>query len=311
MIQDDEAIYGEVFKEIRESKCIKAKDAFIGACSIKTLYNFENGVSCVNIVTLLKLLKNINTSEEDYFDAIRDYQSDITDKFFQNIISYHVEGNVTMLKKIFTELKPLKKEEDKLRLLMVGTIINDLDRSFTISKEDLMNASGYLMGVEKWGYNELGLFAYVADILSVDLSTSIMKELIKKNNYGDEKRKTRIIRALLNTSYSCIKHGRLQDTNNFLQKAQFLIKTKKIFDVLGEAFVLQFMQGFYLLIKGEQFQGKQLMKEAIERIKSTKDKGLISQYENYYDEALAQAQELFGESKVNDQKVDFRKVIKF
>jgi hypothetical protein len=35
------------------------------------------------------------------------------------------------------------------------TIINDLDKNFIIPKQDLANASDYLIEIDKWGYHEL------------------------------------------------------------------------------------------------------------------------------------------------------------
>ncbi|MDR1521249.1 MAG: helix-turn-helix domain-containing protein [Streptococcaceae bacterium] len=63
MVQQNEAIFGKVFKEIELSKRLNTKDAFNEACTSKTLYNFENGKNCVNVSTLSKILKNTNVSE--------------------------------------------------------------------------------------------------------------------------------------------------------------------------------------------------------------------------------------------------------
>ncbi|MDR1013115.1 MAG: hypothetical protein LBL38_02490 [Lactobacillales bacterium] len=190
MIQQDKAIFGKVFKEIRLSKNISTKDACNEICTSKTLYNFENGKNCLNVSTLSKILKNINISEEDYFAAVRDYQPNINDTFFQNIVDYHLEKKIFMLKKMLQKLNSSKNKEDKLRTLMIMAIINDLDKNFIIPKQDLTNASDYLIGINKWGHYELELFSYVVDILNIKLATSIVREFINnKRKFGIDRKK--------------------------------------------------------------------------------------------------------------------------
>ncbi|MDR1521890.1 MAG: hypothetical protein LBS28_03420 [Streptococcaceae bacterium] len=295
----DDKIFGLVFKELRLSKGIKASVAFKGICSKKTLYNFETGKNCVNTFIFFNLLENIDVSLAEFDTIIRNYQPDNTEMFLQTVNNFYCEKNILMLKKTLAELQLLSKTkpENNLHILIVATIIYELDQNFTIPKQDLKNASDYLIGVDKWGYNGLKLFSNVSDILNVELSSMIVKELInsKKNLCNDEKMSTAITRTLLNTSYSCIKHNHLEDADVFLKKAQSLIeiktKTRLTLDVIGEMYVLKFMQGFYHLISGNEEKGTDLMIAAIENFRSTKDKKIILQYQNYYTEALAQAKE--------------------
>jgi len=123
--------------------------------------------------------------------------------------------------------------------------------------------------------------------------------------------RSNLIRILLNATYSFIGYKNLDEANYLLNQVESLMKTQKKEDIIFECYMFKFMKGFYHLIDGDIGKGKKLMKEAINLFKINEIPELVKQYEHYYKEAIKKAQEFSRESKVNDQKVDFRKVIKF
>jgi hypothetical protein len=94
-------------------------------------------------------------------------------------------------------------------------------------------------------------------------------------------------------------------------------KTRLTLNIVGEMYVLKFMRGFHHLISGNEEKGTDLMISAIENFRSTKDKKIILQYQNYYTEALARSKKRMAIRKLgslkdrNDPKVDALNAQKF
>jgi Rgg/GadR/MutR family transcriptional activator len=263
-------------------------------CSRSTLCRFEAGISNIGLSTLVGLLKNIGVSTEEYFAEVRNYELGVNEKFFQKVDKYDDDGNVGMLKEILKELHSSKNKYDSLKILMLKTMINNLDESFEVPKQDFESASGYLIGVEIWGYSELCLLVNVIDKLNIYLACSITVELMKDKKFStDRKLKIEFIKILLNVSYSCIKHECLSNADIFLEEAESLVATQRIDNSIAERYVFKFIKGYYYLISGEKKVGIQLMKKAIDNFKTTEDKGIVEHYKTYYKEALEHAEERF------------------
>jgi Rgg/GadR/MutR family transcriptional activator len=282
--------YGEVFKDLRIDRGIREREAYKEVCSRSTLCRFEAGISNIGLSTLVDLLKNIDVSTEEYFAEVRNYKLNVNEKFLQTAHRYYDEGNVDMLKEMLEELRSSNRKYDSVRVLMISILINELDERVEVPKQDFESASGYLIGVEIWGYSELCLLVNVIDKLNIHLACSITVELMKDKKFStDKKLKIEFIKILLNVSYSCIKHECLSNADIFLEEAEALINTQRIENSIAERYVFKFIKGYYYLISGEEKVGIQLMKKAIDNFKTTEDKGIVEHYKKYYEEVMAHA----------------------
>ncbi|MDR0614689.1 MAG: hypothetical protein LBF82_01820 [Lactobacillales bacterium] len=291
--------YGEVFQDLRIDRRVRAKEAYEGVCSRSTLCRFEAGVSDISLSILIGLLKNIDVSTEEYFANVRNYELNINEKFLQTVSKYYDDGNIGMLKEMLEELRSSNKKYDSLRVLVVSILINDLDESFEVSNQDFKSASDYLMGVEIWGYSELGMLINIIDKLNINLACSITRDLIKtkKRFLVNGYQKTQLIKLLINVSYSCIKHENMHSASIFLKEAESLIATQRIENCIAEKYVLKFIKGYYYLILDKEKEGIKLMKKAIDNFKTTEDKGIVERYKIYYKEALEHAEERSKENQ--------------
>ena len=64
---DDNKIHGKIFKQIREGRGVKLKDAAGDAISVRTLIRFEADETSVSLEIFEQLLRNIGVSYHDYF----------------------------------------------------------------------------------------------------------------------------------------------------------------------------------------------------------------------------------------------------
>ncbi|MDR1473578.1 MAG: hypothetical protein LBI41_03360 [Lactobacillales bacterium] len=289
-MKSKEKIYGKVFKELRLGQGISDKEACKEVCSRSTLCRFETGESDIGLSKFAGLIENIHVSEEEYFAAVKNYEPNDSEIFFQKTKRYYEEGNINVLKKMLEEFRASTKEEDSLQVLMLSLLISNLDENFIVPDQDLENVSDYLMNIETWSYNKMRLLISIIDRLNINLACSVTRDLlkIKKKFLINEYRKTQLIRLLLNVSYSCVRHGYMEDASVFLEEAEALMATQRIENYITEKYCLRFVKGFFFLILGETEDGMTLMRKAVDNFSSTEDKEIIERYERYYKEALEQ-----------------------
>jgi len=282
--------YGEIFKSFRQDQGFYEWEACNKVCSRSTLCRFETGETDISLSKFIGLLRNIDVSTEEYFAAVRNYEPNNNEIFFQKIKKYYDEGNIDMLKKMLVKFRSSTKEKNSLQTLVLLMLINDLDKNFIVPIKDFENVSGYLMDVEIWSYSKVQLLISVIDKLNINLACSIARDLIrvKKKFLVNSYRKTQLIRMLLNVSYSCIRNGYIEEASNFLEEAETLMATQIIENCITEKYCLKFVKGFFYLVLGETEYGINLMKKGVDNFRSTEDEEIIERYEQYYKEALEQ-----------------------
>ncbi|MDR0614657.1 MAG: hypothetical protein LBF82_01650 [Lactobacillales bacterium] len=297
---------GEVFKNIRNAKNITAKEICEKkcACSLRALYNFESGRNCVNSWILLNLLNSIDVSAEDYFDMIFAYQASTHEKFIKKLLNCYHKNDISALEKILAEKQTdqSKNLEKHAQILMISTLLYEIDPNFQISQEILEKAGDYFFGIEQWGYPELTLFCNTAHILNPLLVISITKELIDNKEEYCAKRKNReiFLKILLNVSFNCVKNNCLKEAAFFICVADDLIKEQTPESTILDRIALKFIKGYYDLLDGSIHNGQMLMKNAIQTFRVIKTPNSVKLYEKYYDEALKQAG-----IEIKDEPVNF------
>jgi len=291
-------IFGETFKKIRKEKHFTVDEVCLknNACNRKTLYNFESGKHCLSIVSLIRILSNINTSIADYFAAVFDYQASASEKFMRKIMDYYHQNNTEALKKILKDKQADKSKnlENNAYILMISVLLYEMDPNFQISQEILAKAGDYFFGVEQWGYTELILFSNTAHVLNVNLTITIARELTKQKEkfFFDLKRRKVFLGMLLNVSYACIKNYCLDNAVYFLTVIGDLIDEQMLEETILERIVFKFMKGYYFLLKEDDDFGISLMEEAIDLFEETGTLSAVERYKTYYKVAIRQAKEI-------------------
>ncbi|MDR1473991.1 MAG: hypothetical protein LBI41_05550 [Lactobacillales bacterium] len=327
-MSNDSESYGEIFKKIRLDKGVNEKEACAGVCSKSTLCRFESGENIIKFHTLLKLLKNIDVPAREYFDAFsrsslchfenglssikhrylskliqntsssmdeielaaQNYPLDENEAFYEISFQYYYDKNIEMLKDLLESKKHAASyvKENYLYVLYLSDLINDLDLCFPIPQDILQESSGYLMEVSAWGYNELNLFSHILHLLTIPLSVSLTRDILKKKKVFlvDNKKKKCLIKTLVNSIFFCLKNDYLEDVFFFLETGCSLLPEKQFYDFSNEERALNFMYGFYLLMTDKQKEGRQRMMDAICKFLLSGNKLVANQFHRCYDEAI-------------------------
>jgi hypothetical protein len=66
----------------------------------KKIWNFEVGRTCISLERFIKLLKNINVSETEFFAAVNRYHLSKDEKFFETVRKYYIDEDIPALKDI-------------------------------------------------------------------------------------------------------------------------------------------------------------------------------------------------------------------
>jgi Rgg/GadR/MutR family transcriptional activator len=291
-------IFGKTFRKIRKEKKFTVEEVCSknNACNRKTLYNFESGKNCLSILSLVRILPNINTSITDYFAAVFDYQASANEKFMKKVMNYYHQNNTEALKKILADKQADKSKnlEKHAYILMIYAFLYEMDPNFQISQEILEKASDYFFGVEQWGYAELNLFSNTAHVLNINLTITIAGELAKKKEKmcSDSAKRRDFLGMLLNVSYACIKNYCLDNAVYFFDVISELIAKQMLEKTVLERIIFKFMKGYYHLLNGDDDKGKKLMEKAIELFENTETSSAAERYKTYYEAALIQVEKL-------------------
>ncbi|MDR1012693.1 MAG: hypothetical protein LBL38_00305 [Lactobacillales bacterium] len=281
---------GKTFQDFRLSKDISSDEVCKGVCARKTLWNFENGICSIKYTYLLKLAQNINVPVEEIELAANDYPINEHEAFYETIVQYYFDKNIEMLKDILAAKKHavLTNKENYLYVLYIADLIHDLDPNFLIPEDILQKAAAYLMDVSIWGYNELDLFSHTLHLLTVDLTASLTKDVIKNKKVFlvDNRKKKCLIKTLANALFFFMKNDYLKDIPFFLDAGYSLLPKHKLFSFDNEKRYLNFMHGFYLLIIGKEEEGRQIMMDIIHQLLAIGNKLIASQFHRCYDEAI-------------------------
>ena len=106
---DENKMHGKIFKQIREGRGVKLKDAAGDAISVRTLIRFEADETSVSLEIFEQLLRNIGVSYHDYFlEYLPLIETDQTG-FLKGARQLEASGNYSAIKSL--AIKTLEKEE--------------------------------------------------------------------------------------------------------------------------------------------------------------------------------------------------------
>ncbi|MDR1012980.1 MAG: hypothetical protein LBL38_01785 [Lactobacillales bacterium] len=293
MIQDSfqhlQVKIGEMFQKHRKLRALSAEEASEGICDKRTLSQFENGKKQLGYAAFLALAQKIYLPLEEIDSVAKNYQSDPNEQFFKNVHYYYHEKNIDQLKALLKEEKEATKSKigNCLTILMLSAMIHDLDHNFPIPENVFQNASNYLFNTKQWSYYELSLFCNVAHVLKIDLSCTLMHNIINHKeifcNTNDRKRL--LIITLINVMYPCLQHDCFDDFNVFFELAYRLIVEKR-HHYMREECTLDFLEGLYMFITGHQDDGRKAMSTVVNFLLLRNYDELGQQFQSYYEEAL-------------------------
>ncbi|MDR1522082.1 MAG: helix-turn-helix domain-containing protein [Streptococcaceae bacterium] len=255
--------YGEVFRELREAKNITLDDLDGGEVSPKQLARFENGQSDLSAKKLFRALKMINVSIEEFLVMAKDYADNTIEELFLKLAKNHYEANLPLLHSYLKkELSLTKKEKWRyLNVIMISISIHNWDKNFKIPNFNQKHVADYLLSLKIYGYYELVIFMFLADILNIDIMCMLVKKIIaRKDLYCSiSKNKQILIKALLNIAMVCIMKDHLKNAFNFLHEISLLLEE----EFLHERNIFLYVQGFYCLKVGKRDEGFEKMMAAI------------------------------------------------
>lgn len=203
------SLIGATLKQIRKDKNIPIKAICDGIIDPGNYWRLENGQIETSFSTILKLLERLNTSLEEFAEAL-----DLDDNLFKS----HQANMVHFFKNKDTEnLKSLKEK-----------IGQDLDKNPTIKLKHLFHLTdlyiakiedtwndaesksilkNYLANCRNWNTYELALLNNVLFIYELEVSFSFYKMAVDKFS---EKQNEKIIPLTLNFMALCIQHGDIE-----------------------------------------------------------------------------------------------------
>ena len=105
---DDNKIHGKIFKQIREGRGVKLKDAAGDAISVRTLIRFEADETSVSLEIFEQLLRNIGVGHHDYFSEYLPLIDADQTGFLKEARQLDISGNYSAIKTL--AIKTLEKE---------------------------------------------------------------------------------------------------------------------------------------------------------------------------------------------------------
>jgi Rgg/GadR/MutR family transcriptional activator len=278
--------YGEVFREFREMKGYSVTQAHRGDCDRKTLWNFEIGGTRISLEIFIKLLKNINVSETEFFAAVNRYCLSKNEMFFEKVCEYYANEDIPALKEMLEKQKKdhinIGTAEQNWNIFVLSGLINNLDSSFVVSEQVIEASLDYLLEIESWQTCDLLFFSFVVHFVNIRLSCSIVKSLIESGEIFRSKntRRIRFINLLINTAHDAIEKNCLIEAKNFIDVIKMLFPQQKwaSWNLLGEQYAFKFLEGELKFACGDE-AGKIQMMEVINHLSFLGNENLKRMYQ--------------------------------
>lgn len=256
--------YGKTFSRIRKSKGMTLKEAAGENVSYAQVSRFENEQSMVTVDVFYEMLKNINTSPQEYYFLMGvDIEKDLRE-FFYRIIklngSFHETEALEAEKAALLKTRPGPFDGERYMIYFVESIIKIReDEPF-----DEDNAvKDYLTQVENWGEHELRIYAMFGFILPVETTYILMRTAIKRSQmYQGIPQDMKLLHTILTNNFSTfIYHDRLDYAKEALTLFEKTISQNAEF--VESHLNLLFNKGIFAFKQKEIEKGKEYCEQAI------------------------------------------------
>ena len=182
---DEKKIHGKVFKQIREERGIKLKDAAGDAISVRTLIRFEADETSVSLDVFEKLLVNIGIKYHDYFSEYIPLVGFDISEFLREVRNLDSSGSTTAIRSL--AVKSLQKDKismnERLYIDQIISISGDLEGP-KIIKENREIVLNHLRSLDSHNSNEMLTLTFMlrtstAEEFSDDLIRRVIEENMK------------------------------------------------------------------------------------------------------------------------------------
>ena len=185
---DEKKIHGKVFKQIREERGIKLKDAAGDAISVRTLIRFEADETSVSLDVFEKLLVNIGIKYHDYLSEYIPLVGFDISEFLREVRNLDSSGSTTAIRSL--AVKSLQKDKismnERLYIDQMISISGDLEGP-KIIKENREIVLNHLRSLDSHNSNEMLTLTFMlrtstAEEFSDDFIRRVIEENMKPVN---------------------------------------------------------------------------------------------------------------------------------
>ena len=234
---DDNKMHGKIFKQMREGRGVKLKDAAGDAISVRTLIRFEADETSVSLEIFEQLLRNIGVSYHDYFlEYLPLIETDQTG-FLKGARQLEASGNYSAIKSL--AIKTLEKEEVPINTrLYIEQYLCALSETAgpKIVRENRAIVLEHLKKLDTHNVNESFALAFILrstteEEFSNDFVRRIINENLKPMKSDNVFASERGERSLLILNYAIAllsRRGFVQEAEEYCIKTIDLLKTHYI-----------------------------------------------------------------------------------
>ena len=185
---DDNRIHGKIFKQLREGRGVKLKDAAGDAISVRTLIRFEADETSVSLEIFEQLLRNIGVGYNDYFSEYLPLVGFDISEFLKEVKNLDSSGSTTAIRSL--AVKSLQKDKismnERLYIDQIISISGDLEGP-KIIKENREIVLNHLRSLDSHNSNEMLTLTFMlrtstAEEFSDDFIRRVIEENMKPVN---------------------------------------------------------------------------------------------------------------------------------
>lgn len=282
--------YGEVFREIRESRNLSLKHVVGDKMSIPQLSKFERGETDLTIAKFIYALEKVGMTLEEFEFVSQGYEFSAFDKMIKKMRKFMIEKNIYGLKRILQEQKEKKVAGeilDEMNYLMSKSVLSSFDEKYILVSEEKDRILDYLYSVDDWGYYQLILYGNVLPSLGMKSVFSLAKEVVSRSSFYKSitKNKQMVIQILLNTLIFAINKKEFTQAQLFKNIIEDFLDDET--DVYEKTIFL-FTQGALSYYTGKIKVGKQQMLDAIDIFGKVGSLNLARNYKDDFDEIIGE-----------------------
>ena len=234
---DIKRIHGKVFKQIREGRGVKLKDAAGDAISVRTLIRFEADETSVSLEIFEQLLRNIGIGYHDYFSEYLPLIEVDQTGFLKEARQLDISGNYSAIKTL--AIKTLEKEVVPINTrLFIEQYLSVLSETAgpQIVRENRVVVLEHLKKLDVHNVNELFALAFILRTTTEEeFSNDFVRRIINENlkptksdNVFSSERGERSLLILNNAIALLSRRGFVEEAEEYCIKAINLIKTHYI-----------------------------------------------------------------------------------
>lgn len=180
---DEKKIHGKVFKQIREERGIKLKDAAGDAISVRTLIRFEADETSVSLDVFEKLLVNIGIKYHDYLSEYIPLVGFDISEFLREVRNLDTSGSTSAIRSL--AVKSLQKDKismnERLYIDQIISISGDLEGP-KIIKENREIVLNHLRSLGSHNSNEMLTLTFMLRTSTAEeFSDDFIRRVIEEN----------------------------------------------------------------------------------------------------------------------------------